>query len=115
MPSELQRIGSRGETVVSRILRRAGYAVTRHPKSYGVFDLIAVKPGKVIAVQVKSRAAIRGAPLRPYALHKTLLDEPLPDGNACRLWWIYIPKREVHVVSEVIPTGFRPFDPVTIV
>lgn len=60
--------GSRRERQARNILEKDGYLVTKAGASLGAFDIIAIKPGDVRLVQVKSNRP------PPRAERRTLLE-----------------------------------------
>lgn len=57
MPNLAYRRGIYHENTVTQLLRDNGYFVTGSKGSKGVADMVAVKPGQVLFVQVKSGKA----------------------------------------------------------
>jgi len=90
------RKGSRAEHKTIRVLEAAGYCCTRAAGSLGAWDVIAIGPGDVRLVQVKSGKAPYCSPAEREGLE--LFQVP-PTGVRKELWrwrdWARAPEIEV--------------------
>lgn len=87
MPRADSRRGYQRERDLVRILRDEGFVALRAPASQGVFDVIAVKAGRIRLIEVKSttRSAFSGWPPADRA---ALLQEAEIAGAEPELcWW----------------------------
>lgn len=100
------RYGNRGEVYVAKQFRKAKFTVVRSERSWGVFDLVATRDGKTIAVQVKTYAMVSYFPKRPYAMHTAMMKAELPP-DAVRLLWCHCPEFGRDALTKMTPNGFE--------
>lgn len=100
------RYGNRGESYVAKQFRKAKFTVHRSPKSRGVFDLIAVRDGLTIAVQVKTYAMVSAFPKHPYAMHTAMMQADVP-SDTVRLLWCHCPEFGYDALTKMVPSGFE--------
>ena len=78
-----KRKGSRGELRCIRILEMSGYLCTKSGGSLGVFDVIALGPKDIKAIQVKAG----GARLSP--LERELIQSVRVPDNCSKEYWCF--------------------------
>jgi hypothetical protein len=96
-------VGNKGEVFVSRLFRKAGFKVTRAPKSRGVFDIVAVKGEVRYAIQVKNNEFRNRS--KPFRFLTILNTDPQPE-NTIRLWWHRAYRNNINDIFVVTPDGF---------
>lgn len=79
-----KRKGSRAELKCIRILEAAGYCCTKAGGSLGVFDVIALGPRDVRAIQVKAGTA------RLSALEREQIQVTEVPPNCSKEYWLFV-------------------------
>ncbi len=93
MGNAAKRKGSRNELKAIRILEKRGYYCCKAGGSLGIFDLIAIGPVDVRAVQVKTNRTA------PPAERKAIADFICPAPVIKELWIFYDYKREPTIIT----------------
>jgi len=96
MGASQKRKGARGEYKARRRLESMGYTVIKAGGSLGCFDLIALGPVDVLAVQVKCNGYVS-------LLERTAMRAAVLPPNAHREIWRWLDYKRTPLVERVEP------------